>query len=187
MLSGCILLLPVIERNQAAEAARGQTAKKPGTFDTGIPLEQQALGSIDREAQAFVALHSTRPATRPLRAEQRLARLLTQLRQGSEVARTHAATDIGMMGLGAKTAVDELSYAVRYDNSKWVRRSAVKSLAKISGPEVVAPLEHALQDRDRYVAHSAKNALRKVRSQLGARAAGKKTTYAVPSFVLHGK
>ena len=169
------MLLPVIENNQAAERKllASEHAKTCPLTD-GLGLSPEHRFDSLAEAQAFVAAHQTaKTTTRTKRRRVKMSKamrvemLVKQLRSGSEVARTHAATDLGRLGKSAKSAVSDLSNSLRYDESKWVRRAAVKSLAKISGDSVVAPLKFALNDNNPWVVHSAKNALRKVRRELG--------------------
>lgn len=179
-LQGCILLLPVIENNQAAERKLlAEDHAKTCPLTDGLGLSPDHRFDSMAEAQAFVAAHQSAKRTTPNKRRRvkmskamRVAMLVKQLRSGSEVSRTHAATDLGRMGKSAKGAIDDLSNSLRYDESKWVRRAAVKSLAKISGNSVVAPLTFALNDNNPWVVHSAKNALRKVRRELGNGSAG---------------
>ncbi len=93
----------------------------------------------------------------------RVDSLISQLGHSNDVVRTHAATDLGMLGSKAQRAVVPLSNALERDSSKWVRRAAVKALAKIGTPDVLGPLTLALHDSNKYVAHSAKQALRRLR------------------------
>ena len=91
------------------------------------------------------------------------ARLLEQLRSTNAAQRTCAATDLGRIDGRRNETVAHLSFILKNDSSKWVRRAAAKSLGRIGTREVVAPLTAALSDRDKWVAHSAANALQQVR------------------------
>ena len=92
-------------------------------------------------------------------AQGRLRRLIADLKNSDDVVRTHAATDLGMMGGNATEAVDPLVFALERDESKWVRRAAAKALGKIGTTRGAAALQKATRDKDHWVAHSAKNAL----------------------------
>lgn len=184
-LSGCVALVPLIEPDyqpkqglfgpvQSSEACplpqtqlNAQPATKRILKSKPIRVTSEQSDQM-AEAQAFVAAHVEPERKRRVNKRQaRLQKLIRQLKAVTAVARTHAASDIGFMGSYAVSAVAPLSFALKYDDNKWVRRAAAKSLGKIGGAEVVAPLRGALRDRNKWVAHSAGNALRKVEQQLG--------------------
>lgn len=88
------------------------------------------------------------------------ARLVRQLQSGNAAERTCAATDLGSLRLNRSELFTYLAFALRNDESKWVRRAAAKSLGKLGLAKAIAPLTEALKDSDHWVAHSAANALR---------------------------
>jgi hypothetical protein len=172
-LQGCVLLLPVIEENQAkhpTDELAGLKKSCPlvdGVAGKPIAHTGYARNEFDNysEAQAFVAAHRTAPTRTVSTQQSKLNKLVAQLGADTDVARTHAASDLGSMGPAAKSAVPKLAYALANDESKWVRRAAAKSLGKIGSPDAIEPLTKALRDENKWVAHSAQNALNKVRMQ----------------------
>ena len=143
-LSGCFVFLPLIEQDKQAEAA-------------------PAL-----RMHYFVDAHSTPApqklavATKPPVTEDRLTLLINQLKTGTTVSRTHAATDIGYLQVDKTPAVEPLAFALKHDDCKWVRRAAAKALGKIGTSAVIPLLAEAKGDSDKWVAHSAGNALERV-------------------------
>jgi len=89
--------------------------------------------------------------------------LIAQLQRGSAAERTCAATDLGSLRSNKNELLSYLAFALRNDESKWVRRAAAKSLGKLRLTAAIAPLTEALKDSDRWVAHSAANALAALR------------------------
>ena len=180
---GCMLLIPTIERNQAAYPVQ---QARPANSTPMIDSYGRQLGEVSQvedmsELQAFVAAHhNARTVSRTPSKETQVQRLVKQLQAETDVARTHAASDLGTLGLTARKAVVPLAYVLRHDESKWVRRAAAKSLGKIGTPEVVEPLRRATQDRDKWVAHSARNALTKVERQLQSRPRPQRHIYRYP-------
>lgn len=102
-------------------------------------------------------------SARASRSDDLYVRLINQLKSGNAAERTCAATDLAQMRGRRDESIRHLSYALRNDQSKWVRRAAAKSLGKIGTSAVIAPLTAALRDRDKWVAHSAANALSNAR------------------------
>lgn len=153
-LSGCVAFVPYL---QPDAQARGDGPKKV------CPISGFTPGIPGPDGDAPVS-HSQPPAQdqRRSRTEASVQRLISQLADKEPAVRTGAATDLGSFGAAAESAVEPLAKAVRQDPSEWVRRAAVKSLAKIGTPGVVEPLRLALNDRNKWVAHSATNALRKL-------------------------
>ena len=169
-LSGCVVFVPLIESDFKAE----DRVVVAGVFEYENPeLVPAALKQFDEysEAQSFVAAHRTRPEpTRPtpeMIRNARLARLINKLSADTAVSRTHAASDIGVLGSSARSAINPLARVLATDENKWVRRAAAKSLGKIGTQNVIEPLTKACSDKDKWVAHSAKNALRMVKKKLG--------------------
>lgn len=95
--------------------------------------------------------------TKDARAEE----LLNRLRAGNAAERTNAATDLGVLGFTHPKVGAALVGALKRDESKWVRRAAAKSIARLRIPDAVSALRAAANDRDEYVAHSAQEALRR--------------------------
>ncbi len=184
-LSGCVAFVPLIEPDyQPKQGLFGpvatETCPVTGEQLSAQPASQDSASWMGRtrktptqnldidEAEAFVAAHvPSKPRARADKRKVKLSKLIRQLKADTAVARTHAASDIGFMGPYAVHAVGPLAFALRHDDSKWVRRAAAKSLGKIGSEEVVAPLRRALNDRNKWVAHSAGNALRRVERKLG--------------------
>ncbi|GEM_PF-5621698 len=135
--SGCVVLLPFIEQD-----GKGQkNAKADPTAE-----ERQTSGVRSR---------GNRPDP--------LKKLVAQLQNGDSAARTRAATGLGDQGRRARSALPQLIAALD-DESKNVRRAAVKALEKVGGVEIEEPLILKLRDRDRYVRESAANVLRRLGS-----------------------
>ena len=96
---------------------------------------------------------------------QEVAKLMKLLNAKSDAVRTNASTDLGMLGSKASNAVPTLEGLAKNDPSKWVRRSAVKSLYKIGSPSSLAVLkEVSKDDSNMFVRESASNALAKMQS-----------------------
>lgn len=95
------------------------------------------------------------------------SRLVAELQSDNAARRTCAATDMAQLKKRQNEVILHLSHALRFDASKWVRRAAAKSLGKIGTRDVIGPLTAALSDRDKWVAHSAANALQRLRARGG--------------------
>lgn len=131
----------------------------------GSPAPEAGL-RLGREQRAETAAN-LRPHAVTVRASdqgRRVLMLLAQLQSNDPAARTCAVTDLGFLPTHRAQIVPPLSRAVVHDKSKWVRRAAVKSLAKIAPREAIPLLEVALRDSDRWVQHSAARALAQLRS-----------------------
>jgi HEAT repeat protein len=182
-LNGCVVFLPLLESDY--NSTRQDSCPLSGEI-SGYAQKQNrtTLNRSANRAQAeSIAVASstsnlqqkstTVRARRTIRVHKqvgarvskkaRVDSLISQLKHEDDVVRTHAATDLGMMGSKAQRAVKPLYSVLERDESKWVRRAAVKALAKIGTPEVLAPLTFALSDSNKYVVHSAKRALKKLR------------------------
>ena len=149
-LQGCLVLLPFTEPDELArkEIIQPEACTETHAFEPVV-------------VKRFSPLAPEKAFPKDIRMR-RLEKLVHQLSSSSDVQRTHAATDIGLMGAYAEPAIPNLSEALLTDESKWVRRTAAKSLAKIGSPRGIPPLKQALNDRDKYVAHSAERALKKL-------------------------
>ena len=130
-LNGCFLMLPLIESDRAKKSRADE--------ENAVPRSIMARGL---------------PKSDPVRKH------LLQLDSADAAARTRAATSLGDLGPSARPALPRLILALR-DDSKNVRRAAVKALEKVGGPEIEAPLIDKLRDRDKYVRESAANVLRR--------------------------
>lgn len=73
--------------------------------------------------------------------------------------RAHSAFWLGQMGQNARPAVPELIGRLK-DSNPWVRRASAKALGKIGDRQARPALELALSDENRFVAGTARNALR---------------------------
>jgi len=185
---GCVAFVPFLEPDvvlgrdgRVLEAAKGCPVSGIGE----LPLAQTA--SIETELVFFMPAPDIAPKAVPepapeltpkpvvakkavakklsprQRKAQRLQILVSQLRDQSDVVRTHAASDLGLLGPYAAPAVQQLAYALVNDSSKWVRRAAARSLGKIGESSAAKALRRALSDRNKWVAHSAQRALWKIR------------------------
>jgi len=117
-------------------------------------------------------LHSFAPSigeVKSMQLRRKITRLIKQLRNKDDVARTHAATDLGNMRAKARIAISALATVIKEDNSKWVRRAAARALGKIGSRQALPPLQTALRDRDKWVAHSAQKSLRRLGVKRGSR------------------
>lgn len=161
-LSGCFALLPFVDTETAAKesAANGYREHYGESYVSAHDVPLSSSGSSTRGYSApcrdGVCGRSGRRATD--RTSLLLNRYLVQLRDKQAAVRATAATSIGLLGPKATIAVQPLIVALN-DQDKFVRRAAVKSLAKIGSREAVEPIRRRLQDRDKYVAHSAARAL----------------------------
>ena len=136
LLNGCIVLLPFIDTETAAQQQRDIRRPQYST-----PAGQQ------RAAGA-------------LRPPPKLRRYMTQLEDSRPTIRTAAASYLGMMGPPALPAVPQL-IAKLNDPSKFVRRASAKALGKIGEVSLSRPaLEKTVQgDPDPFVRKTAQNAL----------------------------
>jgi len=147
--SSCVFLIPIAEYEQSAERDLG---------GYGDPRYAGYEGDTPKAPY--------RRSVKRSRFASQLRSLIDNLHSEDDVVRVHAATDLGALGKAASPAVPTLSAVVLQDSSKWVRRSAVKALARIGDRRGIPALERASRDRDRYVAHSANRALRRLRARL---------------------
>lgn len=168
-LSGCVALVPFIEPDAQArgEIERLEKASCPVEMAKHPQIlffaPEPTARRVPRGSRITLTTGATRAVPRPnVSGAAKLKLLVEQLHSGDPVVRTHAATDLGMMGRSATSAIDDLARAVRHDQSKWVRRAAVKSLGKIGTNAAQAPLRDALRDSNKWVAHSAERALRRL-------------------------
>ena len=184
--SGCVAVVPFLHPDVALAPDGTVLQSAKGCPVSGIGQLPQAVASVDGAEDeaiklsffapmpASAAVESPRvkaPAPKvvprkPSREElsaRRLSILVQQLRDRSDVVRTHAASDLGRLGRYAAPAVKSLAYVLENDSSKWARRAAARSLGKIGEPSAVQPLVRALRDDNKWVAHSAERALNKIR------------------------
>lgn len=169
--SGCFLMVPFIESDFKPSSDGHATSyayekscaisKDPVVHFFG-PTPPGAMIAAKNDAVRSEQISVPR-GPRLSKRERKLRLLLSQLQNGDEIVRTHAASDLGMMGRHARSAVDELARALRFDSSKWVRRAAARSLGKIGSPQGIPALQRAVQnDRNKYVAHSAQRSLQRL-------------------------
>ncbi len=127
--------------------------------------DAQAKGEITNYCPSISCTSDSRAQTKNYRKENfRITKLIRLLHATSDATRTNASTDLGNMGLNAIGAVPSLENLARRDPSKWVRRSAVKSLEKIGATSSIAVLEKVSKtDSNNFVRQSANNALLKMR------------------------
>ena len=168
-LGGCVAFLPFVDTETAAKEseARGYREHYGESYATAqdVPGGRSASGSYTREYSApcregSCARGGLATGRRPYdRSALLLKRYLVQLQDKQPAVRATAATSIGLLGPKASGAVQPLILALN-DQDKFVRRAAVKSLAKIGSKDAVEPIRRRLNDRDKYVAHSAARALK---------------------------
>ena len=161
-LSGCFALLPFVDTETAAKESEAKAYREHygESYATAQDVPLSSSGSYTRGYSApcrdgLCGREARRGADR---SSLMLKRYLVQLRDKQPAVRATAATSIGLLGPKATIAVQPLIVALN-DQDKFVRRAAVKSLAKIGSREAVEPIRRKLQDRDKYVAHSAARAL----------------------------
>ena len=147
-LNGCFLAVPYIETDRQARECKvcNQTA---------------SVTSLTDRSETEPRLIARKG---PLRRGAGFSELTDKLVNGNEIERTHAAFELGEDGQKASGALPLLSNAIRYDRSSWVRRAAVKAVEKIDPAAAQKILPTALGDSDRWVVHSARNALRRLRA-----------------------
>jgi len=131
-LSGCVAVVPFVEPDAQAQGAK--------------PCNSCRASLRYREAKGAVK-------------EDRYEKLLKQLKGSSEVNRAHAAYWLGEMRANALKASPHLVTALS-DRSNWVRRAAAKALGKIGDDKSLPALKAARNDRDKFVADSAKLAVK---------------------------
>ena len=170
LLNACVVLVPFIESDLPPNAAGTSTsyAYKEACALSKDPIVHffapSPVGSLAAVKQEGMAVRGPQTGYQKVsKKERRFQRLVHQLKNGDEVVRTAAASDLGMMGSYARPAVSELSYALQHDRSKWVRRAAARSLGKIGSKDGIPALQHAVRrDANKYVAHSAERSLRRI-------------------------
>lgn len=91
--------------------------------------------------------------------------LLLQLREGNAALRTNAVTDLGLLAPLRGDAVSAVIYALKNDESKWVRRAAARTLGRLQLRNSASALRVALNDGDKWVSHSAAEALKRISSE----------------------
>lgn len=132
----------------------------PDAFPPGLRAAKPRSLRVERAA--------FRPeAPRTERVDRQRAKLLTllaALSSADAATRTCAVTDLGFLPHFRHEIVPPVSHAVVNDESKWVRRAAVKTLAKVASADAIPLLRRALTDRDRWVQHSAAKALERLRA-----------------------
>lgn len=136
--SGCVAFVPLIEPDKSHD----QTVVYHGR----IPAERHQ-GNVRKSREAT-----------------RLEHFVKRLDDPKAVVRTHAVFWLGEMGPTAAAAAPRIAALLVSDESPWVRRASAKALPKIVGSDARPALTSALRDRDRWVAHSAKNALQQINS-----------------------
>ena len=148
LLNGCIVLLPLLEQEpkKPTSLAEVQVQEAKSKVHKAAPLKRKIKDLVVKKPSKVVLL-------------------MRELKEGNEVVRTHAATDLGYMAPRSRVAIPALSTALLYDPSKWVRRAAAKALGRIGGRRVVQPLEKALSDKDKWVRHSVANVLKRLKKQ----------------------
>lgn len=173
-LSACVVLVPFVEtdltNSKAGRSSRLEPAQAAQSVSSGPLVYAAPKAVFVLEASRVAAgLPPRFAASRgALTTEARIRALLARLGDPNAAVRTNAATDLGLIGPQARAALGPLIRAVRSDESKWVRRAAVKALVKIScAPEVVKTLQLALGDSNEWVAHSAAGALRRIEAEQG--------------------
>jgi HEAT repeat protein len=156
--SSCVILLPFVH----TDAGKQSPYSESGSISCSMNMAR-SLDAVNSSACVQGGSYrGARVGTRTSK-QRKLEQLMVQLRNSDAAVRTNAATDIGALGSFASPAIGPLANAARYDESKWVRRASVKSLAKISSePRVVQTLTAASHDSDKWVAHSAQKALHKM-------------------------
>lgn len=92
--------------------------------------------------------------------DSRAEELLGKLRHRDPATRTTAATDLGVLGYRHQKVGLALMQAVQHDQSKWVRRAAVKALGKLRFSAAAQVLRAATFDSDQFVSQSASQVLK---------------------------
>ncbi|MFN8390029.1 MAG: HEAT repeat domain-containing protein [Bdellovibrionota bacterium] len=164
--TGCAVLIPFVEPKSQVPAVETDEL-----FDPEIPL--QAFINVPSPVAQAVGTRELPPlannlAITPARAKSDVLyrQLIEQLKSPDAAKRTCAATELASLNRKRSDLIPHLVRALRYDQSKWVRRAAAKSLGKIGSKDVIQPLMQAQNDRDKWVAHTATNALQQARSRL---------------------
>ena len=120
-----------------------------------VEPDQQATGKLEcNSCRASLRYREAKFAVK----ESRYERLLKQLQAPSDVNRAHAAYWLGEMRGNAVRASPQLVFALS-DQSIWVRRAAAKALGKIGDEKSLPALKSARNDKDKFVADSAKLAV----------------------------
>ncbi len=135
--------------------------------------DEQARGERKKECSYFSCQKNAHSKYPPNKSQQnknftgdKISLLIQSLDSESDVVRTHASTDLGNLGSLAIKAVPKLETLAKNDPSKWVRRSAVKSLLKIGSPSSYPILNNiSKNDSNQYVRESAMNAVSKFKSK----------------------
>jgi hypothetical protein len=164
--SGCAVLIPFVESKSQVPAVDSDDL-----FDDQLPL--QAFISVPPPSARTASVQELPPlenhfAITGARAKSDVLyrQLVLQLKNPDAAKRTCAATELASLNRNKGDLIPHLVHALRYDQSKWVRRAAAKSLGKIGSKDVIQPLMQAQNDRDKWVAHTATNALQQARSHL---------------------
>jgi HEAT repeat protein len=158
-LNSCALLLIT----EPDEQAKRYQSKNDGSE---LPCGSFKRSSIDNNNHiANGKCENEKPFVRAMLKDQSSTKVskidfyIEQLNSNSDVVRTGAVTQLGMLGVFSMPAVPRLEYLALNDSSKWVRRSCIKSLQKIGSSTSLSIYKKALKDSDTYVKSSAKNAL----------------------------
>jgi hypothetical protein len=140
-LPSCFVMVPFIESDYVEPAGR----------------QYSAGGQYKRPVR-------TKSSARAQMSGDRVTQLVQQLHHSSVLVRAYAAFDLGELGPRASSAVPALVTALEKDEAKHVRRASAKALGKIGDAACPArpALRRGLNDRDRYVAGTAENALKKL-------------------------
>jgi HEAT repeat protein len=88
---------------------------------------------------------------------------LERLEDTNPAVRTRAVTEVAEFNYSSDEIIAKLERMASNDESKWVRRAAVKSLSKISGNRSKNIISSACSDEDEWVRHSAKKAMLKLK------------------------
>lgn len=84
---------------------------------------------------------------------------LQKLDDPNPAARTRAVTEVAEHNFNSDVIIKKVEAMAQGDESKWVRRAAVKSLSKISGIRSKNTIASACNDKDEWVRHSAKKVM----------------------------
>jgi len=141
-LSGCAVFVPFVEPDEEV--------KKPS------PVREVNCHHNSAHKSKFIRQV---PQNKFVKRPSRLEQLKQKLNSADSTTRAHAAFWIGEMKNNAHPAIPLLISRLQDDDNAWVRRASAKALGKIGAKEALPALYQAKNDTNKYVAHSATNAI----------------------------
>lgn len=124
---------------------------------------EKSYGSNNYCAKSGANACYEKPSHLRVRSNLKDSSLYYQLDSPNDAQRTRAVTELLHLNDNNPDVISKLESLVVTDDSKWVRRASVKALAKLSGRDSLSTLKYAKKDKDKWVRHSATEAIKNLK------------------------